>query len=41
MSLNTDFSQILNKIYGNSKHSKHADIFPNNIFMIIAGPTGC
>ena len=40
MSLNTDFSQILNKIYGNSNHSKHADIFPKNIFMIIAASTG-
>ena len=41
MALNRDYSQILNKIYDNSKHSKHADIFPKNIFMIIAGSTAC
>ena len=41
MFLNTDFSQILNKIYDISNHCKHADIFPKNVFMIIAGSTGC
>ena len=42
MTLNTDFSKILNKIYDdNTRNNKHSDIFPKNIFMIIAGSTGC
>ena len=31
----TDFSQICQKIFGSNYKSKHADIFPGNIFMII------
>jgi len=37
----TDFSQIYQTIYGSNYESKHHEIFPRNIFMILAGCTGC
>src|ERR1044071_4243230 len=39
--MNTDYSKIFNNIYDNNTTlKKHADIFPKNIFMILAGSTG-
>ena len=38
--MNTDYSKIFLKPE-NSKTRKHADFLPNNIFMVIAGSTGC
>lgn len=37
MNLNVDYS----KVYDDEKCKMHSEIFPNNIFMIIAGSTGC
>ena len=39
--LNNDFSKIYKKIYGKQRCNKHAAFFSKNIFMIIAGSTGC
>ena len=41
VALNTNYTDIFTKIYGSNTTSKHADIFPKNIFMILAGSTGC
>ena len=41
MDLNTDYSKIYQEIYGSNYKSKHNAIFPKNIFMILAGSTGC
>ena len=38
---NVDYSKIYEQKYGKQRCNKHASIFPNNIFMIIAGSTGC
>jgi general stress protein 26 len=40
MEFDKDYSKIYKKIYGNNYGPKHADIFPRNIFMILAGSTG-
>ena len=39
--MDTDYSKIYQKIYGSSYASKHHDIFPMHIRMIIAGSSGC
>ena len=39
MAFDTDYSKLYKSIYGTSYESKHADIFPRNIFMILAGST--
>ena len=39
--MNTDYSKMYKEFYGDSYQSKHHNIFPKNIFMIIAGSTGC
>jgi len=39
--LNADLSKVCQKLYGGSYESKNHDIFPKNIFMIVAGSTGC
>ena len=39
MPLDTDNSKLYKRIYGTNYESKHADIFPRNIFMILAGST--
>ena len=36
-----NFTEICNKIYGTGEGKKqHSDIFPKNVFAIIAGSTG-
>ena len=39
MSFDTNYTEICNKLYGQHRN-KHADIFPRNIFAIVAGSTG-
>src|SRR5579872_1171743 len=39
--MDTDYSKIYKKLYGSSYESKHHEMFPTNIFMILAGSTGC
>ena len=39
MAFDTDYSKLYKSIYGTNYESKHADIFPRNIFMILAGST--
>src|SRR5438552_7210942 len=38
--MDTDFSKVYKKIYGSGNKSKHHEIFPNHIRMIIAGSSG-
>ena len=39
MAFETGYSKLYKSIYGTNYESKHADIFPRNIFMILAGST--
>ena len=39
--LNADNTKIYKKLYGGSYESKNHDLFPKNVFMILAGSTGC
>ena len=41
MSFDTNYSELCNYLYQCNKGSRHADIFPKNVFAIIAGSTGC